>query len=181
MKNKSKNTAIDSFMQGHPRNYMCKRFFALVIDFFIVAFLCQLIYIIFKTPDWPRYLQTQDAVAGLSATDPRVVERMKLYEECFITTLVIAAVYEAFFLVFFGGSPGKLITGLRVVFVREGKSFAACKILLALRSIIKALSLYLLSAIPFVFMCLTAFGNIDRRSGFDIFIGTKVIDARSKK
>ena len=181
MNNKPENAAVDSFRQSRPKGFMLKRFFALLIDFFVVAFLCQLIFILFGTPDWGHYLRMQDIVRGLPATDPLVVERAKLYEECFITTLGIGVIYESMTLVFFGGSLGKLLLGLRVVSVKSGGNFFTEKLKLVLRSVIKALSIYLLSAIPFIFMCLTAFGNVDGRSGFDIFIGTKTIDVRSNR
>jgi len=160
---------------------MLKRFFALLADFFAIAFLCQFIFVLSGMPDWGQYLQSQETIIGLPATDPLVLERVKLYQECFLTTLGIAAAYEILTLVLFRGTPGKLILGLRVVSVKQDQSVFKGKLLLALRSVIKMLSIYLLSAIPFIFMCLTAFGNIDRRSGFDIFAGTKVVDVRGGK
>ena len=181
MNSEHKNAVIDLFRQERPKNYMWKRFFALLIDFVAIAFLCQLVFILFGMPDWARYMQSQETVAGLPATDPLVLERIRLYQECFIITLGIAAAYEALTLSFFRGSPGKLILGLRVVFVKQGRNFLIDNLLLALRCVIKMLSIYLLSAIPFIFMCLTAFGNIDRRSGFDMFVGTKVVDVRGDK
>ena len=178
---KQKNMAIDSFKQGHTKSFMRNRFFAAAIDFVIVALLCQLMLTIFATPDWGRYLQMQDAVTGLSASDPLVLERMKLYQECFIVTLAMGAAYEALALVLFGASPGKLLLGLQVVNAKDGRNFYAGKLMLVLRAALKAVSIYLLSALPFVFLCLTAFGNLEGRSGFDLFAGTKVINTRSDR
>ena len=160
---------------------MLKRFLAQVIDFVIVIFLCQLVFTLFGKPDWGRYYQMQDAVAGMAANAPIVVQRASLYQECFIITLIIAVVYEAMLTVIFGGSLGKLIFGFRVVSVNEDRGLFVSKLLLAARSLIKALSIYLISAIPFVLMCLTAFGNAENRSDFDIFVGAKTINVRREK
>ena len=155
---------------------MRRRFLALLIDFFIVILLCWIAFILFGAPDWGKYLKAQDAVRGLPASDPLVIERSRQYQQCFVVSLVIAVVYEAFTLVIFNASPGKLIMRMRVISAKEGGNIVVSKLMLALRSLIKALSIYLLSAIPFILLCVTTFGNIDKRSGFDIFTGTKVID-----
>lgn len=176
---KPKNAAIDSFRQSRPKGFMRNRFLAASIDFMIIVLLCWLAFTLLGAPDWGRYLQMQDAVRGLAASDPLVLERMKAYQECFIVTLAIGAVYEALMLVIFKASAGKLILGLRVVRARDGGNFYAGKLLAVWRAVLKAMSIYLLSALPFVFMCLTAFGNPEGRSGFDLFAGTKVIDVRS--
>ena len=177
-KNNSGNSAVNAFRQERPKGFMRKRFLALLIDIILIVALCYLIFMMFGTPDWVRYMQTQDLVRDLPAADPLVVERMALYQKCFVTSLIVAVVYEALLMVLFGGSVGKLIFRLRVVSSKEAKNPVLLKLRLALRSIIKALSLYLLSAIPFLFMCLTAFGNAEGRSGFDLFVGTKVIDKK---
>lgn len=174
------NKAVESFKHSRPKNFYRNRFFALVIDFIVIMLLCQIVFAIFGIPDWKHYLQTQEAVRGLTASDTLVVERMKLYQECFLITLSIGVVYEAFMLVFFGVTIGKLVFGMRVVNVKTDKNFYVGKLMLAMRSVIKAASIYLLSAIPFLFMCLTTFGNSEGRSGFDGFAGTKVIKVRSK-
>lgn len=178
---KQKNAAVDSFRNSHPKGFIRNRFFAAAIDFIIIAFLCQFAFTLLGTPDWARYLQMQDIVKGLSASDPLVLERIKLYQECFIVTLAIGAVYEALMLVFLGASAGKLLFGLRVVSAKEDKNFYMGKLMLVLRAALKALSIYLLSALPFVFLCLTTLGNSEGRSGFDLFAGTKVMNVRSNR
>jgi uncharacterized RDD family membrane protein YckC len=102
-----------------------------------------------------------------------VIARFKAYQDCFALSLAIGALAEALQLMLFGGSVGKLIFGLRVADAKSGKPASWPR--LALRAALKALSVYLLSAIPFIFLGLTAFGNPERRSGFDFFAGTKVI------
>lgn len=176
---KPRNAAMDSFRNNLPKDFMRNRFFALVIDLIIIMLLCQLSFTLFKAPDWGRYLLMQDAVKGLSAAEPLVLERMKIYQECFLITLAIGACYETLMLAFSGATAGKLLFGLRVVNAKEGRSLYMGKLMLVLRALLKALSIYLLSALPFIFMCLTALGNAEGRSGFDMFAGTKVINVRS--
>ena len=167
-------------MHERPKGFARNRFLALLIDLLVVAFLCQLLFILIGTPDWGRYLAMQDDVKGLDASDPIVLERVELYEKCFITTLGVLIVYEALFMIILGATPGKLIFRLRVVSNKAGRNMYSVKLRLLIRSLVKALSIYLLSAIPFVFMCLTFFGNAEGRSGFDVFVGTKVIDIRER-
>lgn len=120
-------------------------------------------------------------VRGLPATDHLAIERAKLYQDCFTVSLGIAAVYEALMLILFNASIGKLIFGLRVACSKDGRNIYISKLLFLLRAFLKMFSIYLLSALPFVFLCLTAFSNPERRSGFDLFTGTKVFYVRSKK
>ena len=176
---KPKNSAVEAFKQSRPKGFMRNRLIALIIDFIVVALLCQLAFTLLGVPDWGQYLETQELVAGLPATDPLVLERMMLYQECFLVTLGIGVAYEGLMLVFLGASLGKLLLGLRVVSAKEDGHFLVGKLRLILRCVVKALSIYLLSALPFVFLCLTAFGNPEGRSGFDTFAGTKVMDTRS--
>ena len=179
----SSNTAMAAFKQAGelPKGYMRNRLFAQVVDFFVIAFLCQLIFQLFGTPDWGQYLQMQDAVRGLAAADPLVIERAALYQECFIISLAVGAIYETLTLLLFSTTFGKLIFRQRVVSAKEGRNAVVSKLLLVARAVIKMASVYLLSALPFIFMCLTAFGNAERRSGFDMFAGTKVMDMRRKR
>lgn len=177
---KQKNTAAELFKQERPKGFIKKRFLAAIIDFVIVMLICQLAFNVFGAPDWGGYLRMQEAVMGLPAYDPIVLERMKLYQICFILTLSIGAAYEALALTLFGTSAGKFVFGLRVTGHNDGGFFAG-KLRLILRSAIKAFSLYLLTALPYVFLCLTALGNPEGRSGFDLFAGTKVIETRSDR
>lgn len=179
---KRENSVTRQFRRDRPKNYMLRRFMALLVDFVAVALICQLIYTLSGIPDWGRYLNTQDIVRGLPAADPAVLERSALYQQCIVASLAIALAYEALALVLFNASPGKLLLGFRVVMAKEGGSLPVGKLMLVLRSLIKALSIYLLSAIPFLILCLTVFSNADMRSGFDLFTGTKVADvSRSRK
>ena len=174
-----KNKVIESFK--HDQKPVRLRFFAAVVDCLIISVLYTLSNHMFGAPDWGKYLQMAEVVAGLPAKDPLVLERMSLYQYYFILSLTIGLVYDALMMMIFKGSLGKLIFGLRVVDAKEGRKVWLSKLLLLLRATIKGVSIYLLAAIPFLFMCLTTFGNEDRRSGFDMFSGTKVISVRKRK
>lgn len=176
---KPANTALGSFRHDRSKNFMRNRFIALVIDFIIISLICQLAFTLFGTPDWARYLQTQELITGLSKSDPLVIERTKLYQECFIVSLAIGFLYEALMLLIFGASVGKLVFGFRVTDTKEGANFFVSKLLLVLRAALKMVSIYLLSALPFIFLCLAAFGNEEGRSGFDMLSRTKVVDVRA--
>jgi hypothetical protein len=174
-----KNKVIESFKHDHkPLRF---RFFAAVVDCVVITFICQFIGIIFGTPDWGKYLQMQTVIIDLARDDPLVLERMNLFQEYFIISLIIGLVYDSLMMILFKAPIGKLIFGFRVIDTREDRSFLISKLLLVLRAAIKALSIYLLSAIPFIFMCLTTFGNIEQRSGFDMFSGTKIIKVNKRR
>ena len=179
-KEKTNKTALLSGLKdGYPKGYLRNRFLAAVLDLFVVTFLCQYALMLFGHPNWPKYLEMQEAVMGLAADHPLVVERMALFQHCFIITLCIGMVYEAVMLVCFKASLGKLIFHLRVVALHSSRNIWLNRLMLVLRTVIKAFSIYLLSAIPFIFLSLSVLGNRIGQSGFDLFVKTKVIDNRS--
>jgi len=153
----------------------------LVIDFIIIMLLYRIAVVLFGATDVNDYLGMQEAVQGLAKDAPEVIERMRLWQESWITFLGIGAAYEAIFLILFRGTVGKLMFGFRVVSRNEDRNVVLCKFLLVLRAVVKGLSLYLVSAIPFVFLCLTTFGNAEARSGFDLFAGTKLVYKKREK
>jgi len=178
---KSKTSDILTGLKGYRKGYLRNRIIATIIDFFVVTVICQYALMLFGEPDWPKYMAMQEAVAGLVAKDPLVVERMALFQRCFIITLGIGGIYEAFMLVLFKGSLGKLVTGLRVENLNPERNFLLGKLMLVLRALIKIVSIYLVSAIPFIFMSLAVFGNDKGQSGFDLFVRTYVADKRKIK
>ena len=178
---KAKGNLFTGLNGGYRKGYLRNRFFASVIDFFVVTVLCQYATMLFGEPDWPKYMAMQEAVVGLVAKDSLVIERMALFQRCFIITLIIAASYEAIMLLIFKGSLGKLILGLRVENLNPERNFWIGKLMLILRALIKAVSIYLISAIPFIFMSLSIFGNNKGQSGFDLFARTTVSDKRKVK
>ena len=166
---------------GYSKGYLRNRIIATVIDFFIVTMLCVYAAMLFGVPDWQGYMAMGESVVGLTAKDPLVIARMALYQRSFITTLIIGGSYEAIMLVLFRGSLGKLITGLRVENLNPERNFLLGKLMLILRALIKVVSIYLVSAIPFIFMSLTIFGNTNGQSGFDLFVKTFVADKRKSR
>ena len=174
-----KNNVLDSFRQAREKGSVRNRFLAAVIDFVIIGFLCQISFALFGAPDLGAYVDMQEVVQNLARDAPEVIERMKLWQEFITVAIAIGVIYEAMLLVLFGGTAGKLIFGFRVVSATEGRNTVLCKLLLILRAAVKGLSIYLLSAIPFIFLCLTTFGNAEARSGFDLFARTKVLYKKS--
>ena len=174
----NKNSALDAFRQGREKGLMWYRFFALLVDFIIIATLYQLAVVFLGAPDIMDYMDLQEAVRGLAKDAPLVIERARIYQQCFVTVLAIGAAYEAVLLVLFDGSLGKLIFGFRVAPVNEERNAVLNKLMLVLRSAVRMLSIYLLTAIPFIILCLSALGNEEGRSGFDLCAGTRVIYRR---
>jgi len=173
-----KNAVLESFRQVREKGSISNRFFAMLVDFIIIGFLYQFAVVLLGAPDIRIYMEMQDVVQGLAKDAPEVIARMKLYQQCFIAFLGIGAAYEALFLVLLRGSLGKLLFGFRVASYNEERSTVLCKLMLVLRAAVKALSIYLLSAIPFILLCLTTFSNPEARSGFDMFAGTKLLYKR---
>ena len=160
---------------------MRKRVVALLADGLAVMLLCQLLFMLTGAPDWGRYFMMQEAVKGLGKADALVLERTRLYQDCLLISCAVGAAYEALSLLFFRATLGKLAFGMRVVDAKPGRSFFMSRLMLAVRGLLKMASVYLLNAIPFVFLCLTAFGNAGKRSGFDMFTGTNVAIKRDKE
>ena len=174
-KKEKSNKGLAALKHIRPKNYMTKRFLALVVDFIVVAFLSLMVFRILNRPGWDSYLAMAETVKGLPKADPLVTQRMILYQECMFTTMAVCLVYEIVFLLTVRATIGKLLFGLRIVDHQEGRKPLISKLFLVLRAMIRVVSLYLLSAIPFIFLCLSVYGNADIRSGFDLFTGTKVI------
>ena len=178
---KPKKESIFTGLSGYRKGYLRNRIIATVIDLFVVTLICMYAFMLFGEPNWPAYTAMQEAVVGLGAKDPLVIERMELYQRCFIGTLAIGGIYEAVMLVLFKGSLGKLIMGLRVENVNPERNFLLGKLMLIIRSLLKIVSIYLVSAIPFVFMSLSVFANTNGQSGFDLTVRTFVADKRKVK
>jgi len=172
---KKNNAAINAFKHERPKGFIRNRFLAALIDFIIVGFLCQLSVIAFGMPNWGAYMESQDAIRDLPREDQRVIERADLYNRCILISLGIGASYEVLFMALFDTTPGKQLFGLKLVFVKEKRSYLTNKAFYLVRAAVKAVSIYIISAIPFIFLCLTAYGNEEGRSGFDFVAGTRVM------
>jgi uncharacterized RDD family membrane protein YckC len=156
------------------KGYMRKRVIALLADALAIMLLCQFLFMLTGAPDWPRYFGMQDAVKGLGKTDPLVVGRSELFQQCQHISLAVGAAYEALSLVLFRATLGKLAFGMRVVDVEAGRNPIVSRLMLAIRAVAKMASVYLLFPFVSAFLCLTALGNPGKRSGFDMIAGTKV-------
>jgi len=172
---KERNAALQTFRHTREKGSVLFRFFALILDFIIIWLLYTIAVDLLGAPDVNEYVRMQEVVQGLAKDAPEVIERMRLWQQCWITFLGIGAVYEALLLILFRGTVGKLLFGFRVVSNNEDRNVILSKLMLVVRAVVKALSLYLVSGIPFVFLCLTTFGNANAQSGFDLFSGTKVL------
>lgn len=180
-KGKEDNQALKHFKQERPNKYMSRRFFALVLDFVLLALILELVFRFTGRPDWNGYFMSQDLVKGLSAEDPLVINRAQLYWECAFFSLIVCFIYESVMLLLFRATVGKMVLGFKVMDVKENRHPIISSIMLVLRAFIRVLSLVLLNGITFIVFCLSAYGNADSRSGFDIFTGTKVIDLKGDK
>jgi len=176
-----KNTALASFKHTREKGFIRNRIFASIIDYVIIAFICQLAFVFFGTPDLESYRQMQDIVQGLARDAPEVMERTRLWNQFMISALIIGGSYEALMLILFGSTPGKLIFGFKVLHVNMDHNIIIKKLLLLLRAVVKALSIYLLSAVPYILLCITTFGNAEGRSGFDTFSGTTLMYNTTRK
>ncbi|MCL2152293.1 MAG: RDD family protein [Oscillospiraceae bacterium] len=172
---KKSNAALDSFKHEREKGFIRNRFLAALVDFIIIGFICQLAFYAFGAPDWGAYGASHDEVVGLGREDERVVERARLYNECLIISLAIGAAYETLFLALFDTTPGKQLFGFKLISKKEDRGYLMSRLFYLIRAVVKSFSIYLISAIPFIFMCLTTYGNEEGRSGFDLLAGTKVV------
>jgi len=172
---KKKSVISESFKHSRESGFVFYRFLAAVLDFVIIAFLCQLAFMVFGAPDLEAYRQMQNIVQGMARDAPEVIERTRLWNQFLVTALAIGAAYEGLLLMLFGATVGKLVFGFRVMIYKDDRPYIIKKLQLLLRAVVKGLSIYLLSAIPFILLCLTTFGNAEGRSGFDFFAGTKLM------
>ena len=172
---KKDNAALNSFKHEREKGFIRNRVLAALIDFIVIGFLIQLAFIAFGTPDWEAYFKAHDEMQNLPKEDIRVVERFRLYNECLVVSLVIGASYETLFCVLFNTTPGKHLFGLKLVYQKENRNYLVNRLFCLIRAVAKALSIFLLSAIPFILLCLTVYGNEEARSGFDMIAGTKVV------
>lgn len=155
-----------------------KRLIAFIIDAVIVLLL---IYIAFMAIGAPDFLAVQKAMNAVKSASS-VVDTQKLNGEVFALfnaaywkSLLIWFIYEAAAQIIFKGSTvGKLIMGLRIVPVNPNRNLIVHHLLMVVRSAIKCLFLYLFQGFPFLISTLTIFANKEERSGFDIFVKTRV-------
>jgi len=179
-KKNTNNTAL-SALSTYKNNYIWRRIFATILDFFVITLICTLAENLLGEPNWSLYVSTGQAVEGLTATDPLVLTRMALYQRNFLITLLIGAAYESLFMVCFNATLGKLFFSLRIVDLNQDRNILLSKLMLIVRALSKSFTIYLLSAIPYIFCCLSVFGNNKGQSAFDMLVRTRVIDIKDKE
>lgn len=161
-------------------NYRKKRFLVFLIDAVIVVFIWFLAFEFFGKPDFMAVKRAMDAADALPVGQNQ--EAMNLvfarFDEAFQFGLILWFAYDALTTVLFNGrTPGKLLMGLQIVPMNSARNPILNRLLFAVRSALKMLSLYILQGFPFLICALTVFTS-SNRSGFDIFVRTKVEAAR---
>ena len=167
--------------KGAP-GYRMKRFTAFVIDVIIVLVTVYFVFRITGKPDFPSVKAAMDAAkAGAATPDAQALaNRMfALFNAAYWQSLLIWFTYEvASQLIFSGATLGKLMMKLRIVPVNAGRKPAVHHLLMILRSAIKVIFLYLFQGFPFIISQLTIFANKESRSGFDMFVKTRVVQSK---
>lgn len=161
-------------------NYRKKRFLAFLIDAVIVVCIWFLAFQFFGKPDFMAVRLAMDTAGALPAGQNQ--EAMNLvfakFDEAFQFGLILWFAYEALTTVLLNGRTiGKLLMGLQIVPVNSARNPILNRLLFVVRSALKMLSLYLLQGFPFLICALSVFTS-SNRSGFDIFVRTKVETAR---
>lgn len=166
-----------------PPHYRRNRFLAFLIDLVIVITLWFIMYQAIGKPDFFSVRQAMDSARALPAESQQ--EAMNLvfaqFDSAFRFGLIIWFIYDALTSVLLNGrTVGKLLMGLQIVPMNPKRSPILHYCLLIMRSALKLLSLYLLRGFPFIICALNVLAN-ESRSGFDVFVRTKVIEMRSHR
>lgn len=169
---------------GEPAvpGYRKRRFASFLIDAVIVLCILFCIYRITGRPDFPAVKAAMEAAnAGAAGPDNQKLADVmfELFNTAYFQSLGIWFIYEVLTqLIFYGATPGKLIMKMRVVPMDPKRNPAIHHLLLIARSAMKFFSLYIFQGFPFIISSLTIFANKEARSGFDIFVKTRVKDIR---
>lgn len=162
--------------------YRIKRFTAFIIDAIFVLIILYLIFTITGKPDFPAVSRAMDAAkAGATTADAQALGNVMFdkFTSAYLQTLLIWFVYEILTqLIFSGATPGKLIMKLRIVPMNPGRNWYVHNILMIARSAMKFAFLYIFQGLPFLISELTIFSNKEARSGFDMFVKTRVDDVK---
>lgn len=158
-------------------HYRRNRFAAFLIDLVIVIALWFAAYQLTGRPDFFAVRAAMDAAGALPVAEQQEAMNQVFarFDEAFRAGLIIWFVYEALSTVLFqGATPGKLLTGLRIVPMNPRRNRLLHAGLLVIRSALKMLALYLLQGFPFIICALTVL-TTNNRSGFDMFVKTQVV------
>jgi len=159
-------------------NYRKRRFLAFLIDLVIIITIWFFSYQAIGRPDFMSVKTAMDAARALPLEGQREAFTVVFakYDLAFQFALILWFLYEAIItLITNGRTLGKLVVGLQIVPMNSNRNRLLNAALLIVRSFVKVLSLYILQAMPFIICALTVFSNTDR-SGFDMFVKTKVIE-----
>jgi uncharacterized RDD family membrane protein YckC len=158
--------------------YRVKRFAAFIIDAMIILVILYLIFSITGKPDFPAVKAAMDAAqAGAATTNNQALANVMfdLFNTVYWQSLLIWFAYEVLSqMIFSGATPGKLIMKLRIVPLNSKRNWAVNQLLMIARSAMKFASLYIFQGFPFLISALSVFANKESRSGFDIFVKTRV-------
>lgn len=158
--------------------FRIKRFAAFIIDAVIILLIAYFSFIITGKPDFPSVNAAMNAAqAGASTPDNQALANVMfdMFNAVFLQTLLIWFVYEVLTqLIFSGATLGKLVMKLRIVPLNPKRNWALNHLLMIARSAMKFASLYIFQGFPFLISALSVFANKESRSGFDIFVKTRV-------
>lgn len=158
--------------------FRVKRFAAFIIDAMIILIILYFLFSITGKPDFPAVKAAMDAAqAGAATPDNQALANVmfSLFNTVYWQTLLIWFIYEVLTqLIFSGATPGKLIMKLRIVPMNPSRNWALHHLLMIARSAMKFASLYIFQGFPFLISALSVFANKESRSGFDIFVKTRV-------
>ena len=160
--------------------YRIKRFIAFIIDVIIVLFILFIVYSISGKPDFPKVKAAMDA-AGTGSSQAVQKEVFNSFDSAYWQSLFIWFLYEVLTqLIFSGATIGKLIMRLKIVPMNPGRNWVIHNLLMIVRSALKFIFLYLFQGFPFIISELTIFANKEARSGFDMFVKTRVKDLKAE-
>ena len=164
------------FAQTTP-HYRRNRFLAFLIDLAIVVAIWFLAYQIVGQPDFFAVRAAMDE-AQIQPTEQQqdaMNQVFARFDEAFQFSLILWFGYETLTTVLLQGCTiGKFLMGLRITPLNPKRNPVLHAGLLAVRSALKMLSLYLLQGFPFLICALTVF-TTNNRSGFDMFVKTQTI------
>ncbi len=166
------------------RRYMTRervlRLAAFLIDALVFCAILAIINAVFKKPDYGRVqeeLSRFSAVqgdAGAAADQAKAV--ISAFQDAFLFTLISFFCYEGLFCVLLSGrTPGKAISGLRVVPAAGAHIWPLTILKYLARSALKCIFILLFRGIPFFLSCVTILSDGTNRAAHDRVCRTMVI------
>ena len=146
-----------------------RRILAFAIDAAIVLAVCFVMYKITGKPDFYAVRQQMDL-----SYESQEAARMAYYyfNISWLIVIGIVFVYETITQTIFDASLGKRLMGLKIVPQNE-KGKLPFKLVLIIRTLVKCISLYFLSGVPYALLGLRVLTNSKAQSGFDLICKTK--------